>query len=70
MTITWIAPDEREARSEFDCDGCQTKVGIGEGFYTCKSGHLTVRMCEDCTAAAEVEKELGDPDRDEWLSNF
>jgi len=70
MTITWIAPDPQQSRSDFACDECLSQITKGDEFYTAKSGVKTVRLCEDCTASVEVNKDLGEPDRDSWLGDL
>lgn len=71
MTITWIAPDAKVAVANFLCGMCLSRINRDDDFYMAKSGRETVRLCEDCTASTEVEKELvASDDHEDWLGEL
>jgi len=64
MTVEWLLEDPKEALANFLCAECQTRINKGEEFYLAKRKQQTIKLCEECASAAEVQSES--PDREDW----
>lgn len=67
MVVNWISPDAQKAFSNFTCAGCLLRVNKGDDIYLAKQGERTVKLCEECAASVEVDREVTQADRENWL---
>lgn len=67
MKITWISPDPEPAYANFVCSGCLKRINKDEPIYIAKQGSKTVKLCEDCAEMAEMDREVTQDLREEWL---
>lgn len=67
MIVNWISPDPDPAYANFICGGCQQRINKGEPIYLAKQQGKTVKLCEECAESVEVDREVTQDMREDWL---
>lgn len=67
MIVDWIATDPVEAQANYVCACCQHRIDKGDSLYMAKKNGKTVKLCEECAASVEVDTEITQENREEWL---
>lgn len=67
MKVNWISPDSEPAYANFVCAGCLKRINKDEPIYVAKQGSRSVKLCEECAEMVEIDREVDQEMREQWL---